>query len=585
MTTRLFTRLKTPWTAAVALLMAVVASLGLIRWPLGDEIVAPRLQQALGAYTGYTVESLGEVSFSALPWPSIQITDLKLRKPAPSQERVEATVLKARINLASWLLGRPRIVALTLFDPVLSLASSENIQDTEALSTTMLNFLSQDRRIDLKGLRVERGTIRLDGAPWMMDLKLAVSNVAGSDVSLRAEGTYRGQPVSIMIDVAQGGSQLLRPVSWRAATPAMTATFSGQLFGPRTLDAEGEFQLAIANGADIARRYNLDPVHAGLLNGLKLQGQTRVTWPFIQIRQAMIERGDERLQGFAELSVDARKPTLSATLDTAKFDATALLAPLVARLTDRAGQWSRETISSRWLNAAAIDVRLSAAKLVVGQTTIEQAAASGQIGAGRIELMLNDGRLRGGSLKGRGALVAESGGRIDFRGQASTERMEAQTLLEAFGLARIKGTASGQIAIEGSGGSVDQIISSLEGRAVLSVRDGEINGVDIDRLAQRIERSAVGTIPMDGRTRFQTITLPMRVMNGAGHVTDGLLATPASRLPLEGAIDLHKRTLDLNGRLLPGGATPRTGEIKLRLEGPWANPAVSTDLGGRQGRS
>jgi AsmA protein len=581
----LLQRLKTPWAVAALAVGVLLIGLGSWRWPVPNSIVAAQLQNALDRNTGYAVESFGEASFTALPWPMLQIADLKLRKPSSPHERVDAPLLKARINVASWLFHEPRVVGLTLFDPVIDLVSSEKIDETEALSTAILNFLRRDMRPELRALRVERGMIRLDGQPWMTGLKLGVSNVAASDLRVRAEGEYRGLPVSIAADIAQGASPELRPISWTVSTPVLGARFSGQLFAPRSLDADGAFELAVANGADFARIAGIGAQHGALLDGVKLSGQTRVAWPMILIRQAVIERGQERLEGSVEMSVDARRPALSATLDTKRLDLTALAAPAMAALLTPGGQWSTAPFGTDWLRAATIDIRMSADRLSVGSAVFEHAALSGQLGAGRMEAIVSDARLKAGSVKGRLSLTASAPDAIELRAQAAFDRMDAAQLLEGLGIGRVRGSASGQMSLEATGRSVDGLLATLAGRSQLSARDGELVGIDLDRMTGRVERAVGGILTLEGRTRFQSAALQMRIAQGVATLTESVVATQATRMPLEGTIQLHRRHFNLVGRLLTGGDAARPGDIRLRIEGPWSNPSVMPDLTGRTGRS
>ncbi len=48
---------------------------------------------------------------------------------------------------------------------------------------------------------------------------------------------------------------------------------------PRSLDAEGELEMAIVDGSGIARRLGLSDAHAPLLNGVAASGRARFAWP------------------------------------------------------------------------------------------------------------------------------------------------------------------------------------------------------------------------------------------------------------------------------------------------------------------
>jgi AsmA protein len=579
------TRFRSPVFLGGFAVLAVLVGLGLIRWPVGNDLIGERLRHALDRNTGYVIESRGDVHFTALPWPTLQIEDLALRKPSSPHERVMAPLLKARLNLGSWLFGSPKVVALSLFDPVIHLVTSENVSETEALSTAVFNFLAREGRPELQTLRIARGSIVLDGAPWMQDLLLNVTNTASADLRLRMEGRYRGNPVAITADVGQGASRDQRPISWTAVTPSVSTRFDGVLFSPRSLDAEGDFALTITDGPGLARTLDTGTRFAGMLSGGRLSGQARVVWPMIQIRQAVIEQGRERLEGSVEMTVDAKHPALSATLDAPRLDMTPLLAPMLEPLIAQGGTWSEKPFDAGIAAGAKVDLRLSTQRLQLGSIGIERAALSAHLRDGRIELLLSEGQIADGSLKGRVSLGPVTGGGLAIRAQSSFDKLDIGAVLEAAGIPRLRGTGTGTFSLAATGSSMAQLVGNLEGRSRMTVRDGELPGTDLDRLPGRIERTLAGGIALEGKTRFQTLGLQLRLARGVATITDGTLTTPVIRAPLAGTIDVARQRLDLTARLQPGGDLPRAGEMRVRLEGPWSAPVLTPDLTGRSNRS
>jgi AsmA protein len=578
-------RFRSPVFIGGFAVIAVLVVLGLIRWPVTNDLIGERLRHALDRNTGYVIESMGEVHFTALPWPTLQIEDLALRKPSSPHERVLAPLLKARLNLGSWLFGTPRVVALSLFDPVIHLVTTENVSETEALSTAVFNFLAREGRPELQTLRVARGSIVLDGMPWMQDLLLNVTNTAGADLRLRMEGRYRGSPVAIRADVGQGASREQRPISWAAVTPSINTRFNGVLFSPRSLDAEGDFSLTITDGPGLAHTLDAAPRHAALLTAARLSGQARVVWPMIQIRQAVIEQGKDRLEGSVEMNVDVNHPALSATLDAQRLDMTPLLAPVVDQLTSQGGSWSDQPFAGGITSGAKIDLRLSTQRLQIGAVGIDRAALSVHLRDRRIELLLSEGQIREGGVKARVFLSPVSSGGVAIRAQSSFDKLDIGALLEATGTPRLRGTGTGMFALAATGSTVAQLIGTLEGRSRMTIRDGELPGADLDRLPGRIERALAGGIALEGKTRFQTLGLQLTLANGTATITDGTLSTPAIRAPLAGTIDMARQRLDLTARLQPGGDLPRVGDVRVRLEGPWSAPVLTPDLAGRSNRS
>ncbi len=584
---RLFWLAKSPLAIGLGAIMALIILLGSIRWPLSGEVIGAHLRHALERNTGYGVERLGSVHFTGLPWPTLQVENLVLVKPSSPQERVAAPLLKARLNLGSWLVGDPKVVALSLFDPTIHHVSNMAFNETEALSTAVFNFLARERRPELKSLRITRGTIMLDGRPWMNDVLLNVTNTAGSDLRLRADGFYRSKPIAIKADIGQGGSPDRRPFNWIVALPSANARFDGILFSPRSLDAEGNLSLMIIDGPEFAAALELGRRQAAFFTDTRLAGQARIVWPMIQIKDAVITRGKEQIDGSVEVTLDKRSPALSATLDTKRLDLTPLVSTLIGHETLRTGAWPTEPLTFSMMQGARMDLRLSTDILQVGSLAIGKVALSGHLRDGRIEVLLSEGSIGNGAIKGRMALgpsqIPAQG--LDLKAQGSFERLDLGDLLATAGLGRPRGIAAGQFALQTSGASWAALVHALDGRMQATLREGELQGVDLDRLAGRIERTLAGSIAMDGRTRFQSLGLHLRITQGIAAISEGMLVTPALRIPLEGNINIPDQKLHITARIQPGNDGQKAGEMRLRLEGPWIAPTLTPDMVGRGGRS
>jgi AsmA-like C-terminal region len=586
---RILTSLRVPRTPAgigFVVLLAATMLVGLVRWPLSEAFIGNRLRHALERNTGYGVERYGSVHFTGLPWPSLQIEHLVLSKAASPQERVIAPLVKARLNLGSWLAGgSPKVVALSLFDPTVHHVSSTNVTETETVSAALFNIMAREKRPELKSLRITRGTIIMDGRPWMNDVLLNVTNTVGSDLRLRAEGLYKAQPFAVKADIGQGGQPDRRPISWTVAAPSANARFEGIMFGPRSLDSEGNITLTIVDGPDLARALDLGPRYAALLTDTKLAGRARVTWPMVQIMEAVITRGKEEIEGSVELTLDARNPAVSATLDTKHLDLTPIVPGFLGTKNPLPGPWPTDPLTSEALRGARLDLRLSTQTLQFGSLAIGKAALSAHLRDGRIDVLLSEGSILSGGIKGRVSFGRGMAGGIDLRAQGSFDRLNLSETVSFATLGRIKGIAAGQFTLTSSGESWAALAAALDGRSQITIRDGEWPGVDIDRLAGRIERTLAGNIALDGRTRFQSLGLHFRIANGIATISEGMLATQALRIPLEGNISLPEQRLDILGRFQPGNDGARAGELRLRLEGPWSAPVLTPDISGRGGRS
>ncbi|MGL4240451.1 MAG: AsmA family protein [Beijerinckiaceae bacterium] len=547
--------------ASAALVAGAVAIAGSLRWELPAEPVRERLAIALARDTGYQIVSLGGAAFTAFPWPVLQVTQLQLRKSGGSAETASLPLVKARLNLFSWLANDPKITGLTLFEPRIDLASSESMEETEAVSTVIRNYLRSDHRPALASLKVQSGEVTMDGGRWLSGLSLTVQNVVGNDLRLMATGSYRGQPLRLQTVVSAVGGTALRPISWDLQMGDLAAAFRGNLVAPPALDAEGRISVAFGAGALRSRPWSLSREMAGLMDGLSLRGEGRVALPQLVLREAVIERGAHRLQGALDATLSATGSRLAATLHAEALD----VSELFRQMASPAGavDWARSALWRGWLAASVADVRLSARRLTVGDIQLDHTALSAKLAQQRVEIHVSEARVGAGSVKGR-AVLSGAGDQLDVRVSGQVEQVDLATALRRFGAPPATGTLGGQFALDGVGRTAEEIASSASGKGFLSVRGGEIAGIDLDRFVRRPDSQAP---PPTGRTAFQQLDASWRLEGGVIHVADARIRASQWAGHVDGRIALPAGRLDLLARLWLDGQDPRRDDRLLRIEG------------------
>ncbi|MGL4636423.1 MAG: AsmA family protein [Beijerinckiaceae bacterium] len=573
-------RLRSPWFIAGVACLALIIFAGSFPYRLSRSFIEPRLQQALKRDTGYSVDTIAKASFSAFPWPSIRLEGLELTKPGEKEERLSIPVLKARLNLASWISGHPRITGLTLMRPVLNITGDADMIETEAMSATVFHELGRNKRPELSSLRVIDGRVSRNAKPWITGLNLNVINLVGQDMRVRAHASVQGLPVRVSSDINQTGGRARRPIRWTISTSAGEVNFAGLLLGSQSLDAEGEFNLVVKDAGLLTDRFRLDHAYTGFLSGMSVSGETKVTLPLIQIREATVLRGDETMTGSLEFNLGKSRPAVSATLHAAKFDVLPLVTPFISPLVNLNGSWSTNPFSHRWMQTLQLDMRLSAEEAIVGRHTLQNAALSAQMNAGRLELTLNDARLNGGSAKSK-LLFNTAGNAPEMRLTANLERLDFGALLGGWNIHRLKGTGALNLQLDSSGSTALDVVKNLTGRVTTSIRDGELTGFDLDRMMARQERANPVLTQVDGRTRFQRLQSDMRVRNGTVTLGESSVSRGPISIPLSGTVQLPSQLLDLTLKLPAIPFRDPASDAGIRIEGPWSNPAIYPDLTGK----
>jgi AsmA protein len=561
--------------AAIVGLLALV--LGNLRWELPADAVRTRLDAALARDTGYRVLSLGEAAFTALPWPMLLVTRLELAKGDQSGEKASVPLAKARLNLFSWAIGDPRLSDLTLFEPKLNLRAADSVEETEAVATIIANYLRQGRRPSLTFLRVQSGEVTLDGAPWLGQLALTMSNVASSDLALMASGSYRAQPFRLQAAVAPTARDSVRPVSWALDVGDLKASFGGVLVAPPSLDAEGRINVTLGAGALRSRPLGLPREVANVLNGLSVRGEGRLALPQMQLRDVVLERGAIRLTGAIDATLSPSQPRVAATLHSEALN----LSGLIDAAVPSAGALFGPAAGHRWLHAAHADLRLSAESMLLGRLRLADVAAAAKIGGGRIELALNDARLGGGTVKAR-LVVADAPDRLDARLAAQVNQIDVAATF-AMASPPLTGIATGQWSVEASGRTFEHMLARASGRGKLSVRNGDIAGIDAERFLRQPE-AAQGVAP-EGRASFRSLEADWRITDGVLRPGEALLRGPFWTARIEGEAVLPTRRLDMLARLTLEGPAAIRAERALTITGPFHAPELRPARAGTFRRS
>ena len=137
------------------------------------------------------------------------------------------------------------------------------------------------------------------------------------------------------------------------------------------------------------------------------------------------------------------------------------------------------------------------------------------------------------------------------------------------------------VSLEGTGSSVYALTRTLDGEATLTGTKGALTGLNVERLLQRLERRPLsgGSEYRTGRTRFETLSVRMKIAQGNVTVEEVSLDGPAVRLALAGEASIPARDLDLKGvaSLVMVSANSKPFELPFAVQGAWDDPLLLPD--------
>ena len=226
------------------------------------------------------------------------------------------------------------------------------------------------------------------------------------------------------------------------------------------------------------------------------------------------------------------------------------------------------------------DLALEAGRVEpLGWTPLDAASAALKLEAGTLRLANLQGRLAGGSLRGR----------VSAEGLASPPRLALEARLDdatigepLFGLPLDigAGRVEAEAALQATGHSMAALTATLGGTAALTVHDGTLVGADLAALQAAVaapgDGQALRAALAGGATAFERLEAKASLAGGRITLADaGITSDAGGAATASGSIDLARGALDLRLAARPVAEAP---EVALRLSGPLAEPRRLPDL-------
>jgi len=571
-----------------AILVACGAFAAATPWTIPDAVLREQVAPQLASLAGLPDGRAGSARFTLLPVPRLEISTLSLRD-ATGTVRVDAERMRGRVRLLPLIGGRIELTEISLFGPRLAMPADGSADGLLRRLATVLSPAGRTRNLpDVERLvvfdgRVERTSPAGETTPVLQDVQLVAGRGVGGDTSdLEGEAIWRGERVSFQsfgLDVAalmEG-----RPVqaSVRLSGDVGSIDFAGRIARPGTWDVEGQLAVKTSGPRRLAAWLDL-ALPVAIDAAVDAKGALRMRNGDISLSAATIEVPAGQLEGALHLKESGGRAALSGTLAGDRLDLTDAARFLTAlRAPD--GGWSRDTIDPAILPAGDVDLRISAGKVTIGASVLNNVACSMIVRQGKTDFTLGGAEFNKGTLKGRISLAGAPRG-FDMKAQASFDRVDmAAALAAVVDGRRIGGIGYGTLQVESSGASAHALMQALDGKATLVVRQGDLVGINLPEVLRRMEKRPLGAAldVRGGRTPFELASLSGRITRGTVEVQDGSVASPATRIGFSGKVGLAERMLAMSGvaQLVdaPAGRDPVT--LPFEITGTFDDPLIIPD--------
>jgi len=577
----------------VALLVLVAAGAGVFvaaNSLISTDSVRGQVLSEIRAVTGLNPTLRGPVAVSLFPSGSVRFEDVMLgsaNRPALTAER-----LTARLRFFPLLVGRVEIADVSLERPTIAIdidASGRSNWSGLIAALSRSGTPDAQRPTAFSEMRIRNGIIALrdqerkiyetlDG----VELSLAWPSISKS---FGATGSFvwHAEPVTASLTLGDFAAALAgnrTGIKLRLAGAPMKGAFEGSLSLEPTLKIEGTVAADADSLRDAMVWFGKRPLPGGGFGRFAIKATTNVTGGTIGLSGVNVELDGNTAEGVLTLAADSRK-TLQGTLASDALDLTPYVST-VRVLTGNRRQWDSEHITLNGLAGMDLDLRLSAATVILADAKLGRTAIGANLRDGHLVVTIGEAQAYGGVIKGSVTLANFDRG-VEVKSQLEFTNVELESCLDQLvGLRRLEGKGDMSLAVEGAGNSVMALTRTLNGTASLTGRDGALLGFNVEQLLRRLERRPLsgGGEFRTGRTPFDKISVALRIVGGKADVEDMKITGPTVRVALAGSASIPSREIDLTGTAALVAVAKENAlpfELPFIVQGAWDDPIMLPD--------
>jgi AsmA protein len=580
--------------AAVCLALAA-AGAALAPWTVSRTALLEAIASQLRTTTGIYVAATGRATFSLLPRPHVAVERITFAD-AGLALTIEADRLHGELDILPLLVGRLDVAKITLTHPRIMVDLDRKPMSGEgaaaraakAQPTTPEARKADDARLAAVSIQGGSARVKSEGAETAIDNIDATLDwrKIGAPATLLGSFSWHGERPHALLWIARPGALL------RGEQSVVTTRVDSDSVH---LEAEGLGQtgptprytgrLAISSPS-LRQALNLLTISAplpGPFENIQLTAQASLGARDLQLSNLRLFADDNEFEGSLALRREGERRIVQATLSSRFVSLKPMLADMPA-LTGADGQWSREVFDLPDLSGADVDLRLLVAHARLARLSIDDAELTATLRAGRLDIALAEARAYKGKVKASATFAARPDQGLDFHASAQTIGVDAGALLwDAAARQDLTGALESSLLLDAGGDSVAGLARDLDGRANLTLTQGEIVGVDLERALRRLDQRPLSSALAirSGRSILDKASATIRIVKGAASIENASANGPGFALVFSGAIKIPDRTFTLAARANEaddaGKPRDKGQRIDFDLTGPWDEPNFSPD--------
>jgi len=570
-----------------------LALIGLVgtSWFLNRDALREAVEAQIRAVTGLEFAVNGAIDVSVFPGSYVSFHDVRLKGGGTTDPALQVDVLTANLRLLPLLLRRFEIADVMMLRPHIQVVRDGNGESNwtpfvETIARAMKP--GADNKVSFSEIRIQDGVLNYEDAHnhvseqlGDIDLSLAWPSISRS-FAATGQFDWRGERVdgsisaSDFVAVLSGDRSGLKA---RLTSAPLKLAFDGTIANRTSMMMEGTATVDSLSLRNALRWLGQAPPAGGGFGRFALKARANVVGASVALTNVNVELDGNVAEGVMTFANNGRQ-TLQATLAAGALDFTPYISTF-RLLASGARDWNRQLFDLNSLSTTDLDMRLSAAKVTVGQTKLGRTAFGANLRGGTLALSVAEAQMYGGIAKGTFG-VARSDAVADVKAQFQLTDVDLQACAsELFGINRLSGRGNLNVSLVASGASPFGLITSLDGTATLAGRDGAISGFNVEQLLKRLERRPLsgGGNFRSGSTPYDTLTVAVKFNDGIATAEDVRVEGPATRIRMTGTASVPTREFDMKG-VASLTSTPNAAagfDLPFVVQGPWDDPLVFPD--------
>lgn len=544
--------------------------------------VRDRLAAIVHEQTGRELRIAQPVELSLLPSIGVVLREVALEGPpaAGDEPAARAAELRVQVGIASLLTGRPELDSLRVRGLVLP--------------------LGRDGQGERRWALIGDATVELEGQPdpvrqWRLELAARVTAewLPPEGFDLLARARVRHDLASRELRVA--------PLEISGADARLTGEVRAHL--DESVVLEGRLELTATSPRGLLARLGRPAIRT---SDPAVLGRLAASLPFradaagLAIDGLSLTLDETTVSGRLAVVAGAKGLTFDLAADRLDLDRylppSAPSAPIAAPAEDRPGPTPTAgapaaggVLEPDALAALDLDGSLGVAALKAGGAHLTEVRTHWRAAAGVVNLAA-EAKLYGGTARSTGTLDLTAGEPATSL-KGALQGVDLRGLLaDTTGRSRLSGTADIDADLRWRGLSEVAAMRSLDGAARLALRDGAVQGIDLDGLVRNALAKVLGrkTAELGRQTAFSELTATLAARNGVvsnhdlratsallGLTGAGTIDLPGNRIDYLARARLHESAVGLLGERL---ADLRDTPIPVRFAGRLDAPTVALDV-------